>query len=370
MSAVKKLFSTKRKFHAMSVEQLKRYGYSAGILFGLFSMSTVLLFGSPTFVLSPATKTFDYYVYPILILLGLWTIRAILRGHIPIEQLEKPLVAFFALFFVSKFSLTLLAAPTVLPIAHIESWYWMMIGIWSLSFLAHTFYRALAINLGMYAVAVAATVTNVCIKLESTARWDFLSDVAASNLRLAAILTFVVVLGYIKSQWLIVEQEATRLRSIAHQDELTGLPNRRQLSEELQAAIEKGFENLTVILFDLDEFKEVNDQYGHFVGDDVLRHISTLARNNVRSDDTVGRWGGEEFLIICPNTTLAEGVSLAQRLRGVLASHAIPSVGPITGSFGVAELRSGESAEQLLARADKALYAAKQQGRNQVFYLK
>lgn len=356
----------KRNSPSTTIDQLKRYGYSSGVLLGLFGMGTVLLFGSPTFSLSPATATFDFYVYPVLIVLGLLLVRAILSGRIPIEKFEKPLVGFAALFFVSKFSFTLLSAPTLLSLAFVESWYWMMVGIWTFTFLAHSFYPALFINLTIYLAAVAVTVTNGWLKSNPAMFWSFLSDVIASNFRLSASLTTLVVLGYIKHQWVFVEKEAMLLRRIAHKDALTGLPNRRHLNDTLQAALKKPAEKLSIILFDLDGFKEVNDHFGHTAGDDVLRQISALALSCVRSRDVVGRWGGEEFLIICPETTLSDGLRLAERLRLEFASHPMPHGRTITGSFGVAELQPGETPEHLVARADAALYRAKEQGKNQV----
>src|SRR5690625_2063996 len=119
----------KRTTSTISIEQLKRYGYSGSIVLAILSMATVLLFESPIFALSPATKTFDYIVYPIFILLGLWLIRAILRGRIAIERFEKPLVIVATTFVVSKYTLTMLSAETPLSLAYMESWYWLFVGL-------------------------------------------------------------------------------------------------------------------------------------------------------------------------------------------------------------------------------------------------
>lgn len=352
---------------ATTVEQLKRYGYSAAIIFAVLAMSTVLLFGSPTFELSPATILFDFIVYPVLILLSLWLIRGILRGQIPIRRFEKPMVIFFAFFYVSKYGFTLLTAPTVLSLAYVESWYWMMIGVWTFSFLTYSFRPAMLINLTTYLAELSVTVTNVLLRSDPTELFDRLSNLAASNFRLSAALASLVILGYIKHQWVSVEKEAMLLRSIANKDPLTGLPNRRWLNDALQTAVENPEGSLTVIMFDLDGFKEVNDRFGHAVGDEVLRQVGQLAQDLTGPTNTVGRWGGEEFLIICPNTDLSEGARLADELRHSFASHNMIHGEPITGSFGVAELLHDETAEHLITRSDRALYAAKDQGKNLVY---
>ncbi|MFM9012834.1 MAG: GGDEF domain-containing protein, partial [Gemmatimonadota bacterium] len=123
---------------------------------------------------------------------------------------------------------------------------------------------------------------------------------------------------------------------------------------------------LSVILVDLDDFKRVNDTYGHNAGDDVLRGVARLLQQRGRLSDTVGRWGGEEFVLVCPGTTLLEAHALAESLRERIASRDFSGVGRRTASLGVATARPGETPDALLARADEALYEAKSAGRNRV----
>ena len=122
----------------------------------------------------------------------------------------------------------------------------------------------------------------------------------------------------------------------------------------------------SVILVDLDHFKHVNDTHGHQVGDQVLITAARLLQQYCREIDVVGRWGCEEFLIICPETPCAGAAKLAESLRQHLAAHLFPVVQQQTASFGVTCYHLGELADTLLARADVALYHAKTQGRNQV----
>jgi diguanylate cyclase (GGDEF)-like protein len=126
---------------------------------------------------------------------------------------------------------------------------------------------------------------------------------------------------------------------------------------------------LSVVLLDIDKFKKVNDTFGHQVGDTVLQEIASLLLKNVRAADTVGRWGGEEFLILCPQTTLEESANIAQKLRESIETHTFPHVVHNTASFGVASHGKNDTKEDIVGRADKALYKAKANGRNQVIAL-
>jgi diguanylate cyclase (GGDEF)-like protein len=123
---------------------------------------------------------------------------------------------------------------------------------------------------------------------------------------------------------------------------------------------------LSLIFFDIDHFKAVNDTYGHLVGDDVLRHLANLAKNSLRKSDIVARWGGEEFIIVLPNTSLTAASHLAQELRKTIESEEFAVVEHLTCSFGVAQLQENEDAKKLLLRIDELLYSAKENGRNRV----
>ncbi|WP_102128326.1 GGDEF domain-containing protein [Deinococcus planocerae] len=149
----------------------------------------------------------------------------------------------------------------------------------------------------------------------------------------------------------------------ANVDALTGLPNRRQLDAWL--AEDRGPPR-SVILFDLDHFKRVNDTHGHDAGDRVLQAAAGAARGALRPQDQLGRWGGEEFLVILPGSGGPEARAVAERLSSALAALHHPGVGRVTISCGVAEAGPGEALGGVLKRADEALYAAKRGGRSLV----
>ncbi|MEC9318687.1 MAG: GGDEF domain-containing protein, partial [Pseudomonadota bacterium] len=160
-----------------------------------------------------------------------------------------------------------------------------------------------------------------------------------------------------------------RLEHLVHTDALTQVWNRYHMEQTLEEEVkrcERHGRNLSVILLDIDHFKRVNDDYGHDVGDNVLKLISEALDKWLRSSDVFGRWGGEEFLIIAPETDLESAGLLAERLRRRLANLQFDKVGQVTASFGVAELSRSESRNSLVKRADNALYQVKESGRNSV----
>jgi two-component system, cell cycle response regulator len=166
-----------------------------------------------------------------------------------------------------------------------------------------------------------------------------------------------------------------RSLSLALTDELTGLYNRRYVLAhlgELLARMSDGGNGIAVMMFDIDHFKQVNDRYGHAAGDDVLRELAERSLRQVRSVDLIARIGGEEFLVVMPETNLAGAAVVADRLRLAVADQLFTLHGqkkklPVTVSIGVAVTNdSRESLDALLKRADDALYAAKNGGRNRV----
>lgn len=152
-------------------------------------------------------------------------------------------------------------------------------------------------------------------------------------------------------------------------DALTGIYNRLKLDEDLSYAIKlssRTKREFSIILLDIDHFKLVNDQFGHLFGDELLKAFSSLLLSFIRKSDIVGRWGGEEFLIICPDTDLRGCEKLAEQLRKQIAGHEFPENKVVSASLGVAVHQQDEKADSLIGRVDKALYRAKNQGRNRV----
>ena len=166
-----------------------------------------------------------------------------------------------------------------------------------------------------------------------------------------------------------LKNQNEQLEILAVTDRLTGLFNRIKLDQSLQNEI-KRFERyghiLSVIIMDIDYFKKINDTYGHQTGDEVLRKVSATLTANLRQVDIVGRWGGEEFLIICPETSLQYTIKIAEKLRDKINYSSFDQNIKVTASFGVSEIAENESDSDIIQKADAALYKAKENGRNRV----
>jgi diguanylate cyclase (GGDEF)-like protein len=185
------------------------------------------------------------------------------------------------------------------------------------------------------------------------------SSLSASNARLELLAAVNKAL----------QLEARDLASQAHTDPLTGALNRQGLREVLMKRLHVAGhvdEEMAVVFMDLDHFKRINDQYGHDAGDEVLRRFAAVIRGEVRSSDKLVRWGGEEFLLLCPETDVPQAVSMLDKLRAALAKQEWPHGLRVTSSFGVTSLKPEEDIGAAIKRADGALYLAKANGRNRV----
>jgi len=163
------------------------------------------------------------------------------------------------------------------------------------------------------------------------------------------------------------KRDREEIERLATTDALTGITNRGQFSQLLAVEIERARRYgspLALVMYDLDHFKQVNDTLGHDVGDEVLKTTVRLVDERIRQVDRQGRWGGEEFMILLPETAMDAARETAERLRSAIEAHPFPHEQRITASFGVTVLDPGDRLETLVKRADTALYLAKRSGRN------
>ena len=162
--------------------------------------------------------------------------------------------------------------------------------------------------------------------------------------------------------------DAAESRRLAFTDPVTGLWNRHYFDADLAAKIDHAAATatpLSLLMIDIDRFKPINDRHGHVIGDKVLLQVAKRLGDEIRTDDTLARFGGDEMVLVMPDTTLAVATTVAERLRAAIANVTdVPFV--VTISIGVAELGDGEAAANLLTKADKALYAAKSAGRDMI----
>ncbi|QUS40477.1 GGDEF domain-containing protein [Tardiphaga alba] len=210
--------------------------------------------------------------------------------------------------------------------------------------------------------------------------------VGSTTERLLAVAVFVTALGRCASTGLYgssmremlyrrsndLREANARIEELAQLDELTGAFNRRYIMKCLNDEIAKVQQQGTicsVAIIDLDHFKRINDRYGHPVGDEVLRSFAISIFANIRMVDKLGRYGGEEFLLVLPDNTVEQSLQIVERLRGIIADLDWASVAPdlsLTMSAGISGIAPNDTAEDVLARADRALYSAKDAGRNRV----
>ena len=152
-------------------------------------------------------------------------------------------------------------------------------------------------------------------------------------------------------------------------DFLTGIYNRLMFSELLEAELQRACRyssDLSLIMFDLDHFKKINDAYGHNMGDHVLKEVAQLVSDNIRAHDIFSRWGGEEFMVLIPKDNQNQAVVLANKLRCLCEAYDFGNGLHVTASFGVTQFRPDDDAESFTARSDEALYLAKSNGRNRI----
>ena len=198
-----------------------------------------------------------------------------------------------------------------------------------------------------------------------------LNDATLANVVVLALLMTFGLLLHLSLGLTVALRLMGKLRALSRLDALTGLPNRRAADEMLQQLAPGGRsrEPACLLVIDVDHFKRINDQHGHLIGDRALVHLAAVLRADLRAADVLARMGGEELLVLAPNTAYATAAELAERLRHRVEAQPL-RIGqrllPMTISVGVAQRRDGETIEAWLARADAAMYSAKRAGRNRV----
>ncbi|MGB6328328.1 MAG: GGDEF domain-containing protein [Halarcobacter sp.] len=188
-------------------------------------------------------------------------------------------------------------------------------------------------------------------------------DVFVATLAISSILMLIFMIKrFIELQKII---------KFANTDPLIGIINRRKGLEYITNEI-NGLKNSdhssSLIMYDIDDFKKINDIYGHDVGDYILKELSTIIEDHTRFEDMIIRWGGEEFMVICPNTNLENAIKLTQRFKKCVEDNIFEKKIRITASFGVIELNKNEEFSKQIIKVDKLLYKSKKEGKNRISF--
>ncbi|MDJ0389952.1 GGDEF domain-containing protein [Roseomonas sp. E05] len=307
----------------------------------------------------------DRYAYPVLLLvLGVgFGVRWLRPRHRVMAELGA--YGVFAGYFITAILSFLILQPDNRVYTVANTLQWMPV-----IYLAAFFFfpRRLAVMASWSVFALALLVPVAALLWGNLASWDgalisLLANAYVVHLLTLACLSLLALFG---TRYEHVQRRARALESAVLTDPLTGVANRRGLERALESLNQTPGRLVGLILLDTDHFKAVNDRFGHIIGDEVLADLGQRLSARLRRGDILGRWGGEEFLLITPDTIQMTAMGIAERMRAIAREVPHPAVGTITVSAGVAVWMSGTPVQEALHRADMALYAAKAQGRNRV----
>lgn len=335
-------------------ERRRRYFYLVASLAGIPSILAV-------WWQHHADNPFIATVYPLLILAGLaWSV-ALLWPRIPLAWIERTVLFIISLLFLSKLVYLLFFTQDLNGAwAEVEAVYWILAFIFVIGYI--TLPRRLA--LGSSLVLLVAT--------SALGLWRFWNgpgllgiEFLRLEVRIAGLSFLLFILARTKDEFNQTLLAANQMHQMAHTDSLTQLPNRRGLNRLLEEYLTRR-KPFTVILTDIDHFKLINDTFGHESGDTILCQVGECLQQQIRAGDVLGRWGGEEFLILTTEKEAHSALHLAHRLRVAVEAFEFSQGIPVTASFGVTLSCEQDTPISLIKRADLALYRAKHNGRNRV----
>ena len=352
------------EFKQVRNEQAKRRVYITGLLLVSAVLLCAWLFRTPSDIYREVTAPVFILMLPALAII-IW------RDWMPLVRMET----------------LMLVTVSAMPLSR-QLWLYHFAGAageeW-LRLLGNTYWATSAVLVLIFTIGdrqrglrtgTAVVLISVLIAIIGTATGLARNDLPAgvityivgSLLFLTLFLVLMSVATIMRDQWHTAISRAAVYSRWALTDKLTGLANRRAGMDLLArecATTSRHNRPLSIIMGDLDNFKQVNDTAGHAAGDAVLRGVADIFLSTIRQSDVVVRWGGEEFLIITVDTNLEEARTLAERCRGAIETDSITGV-RMTMTFGIAQYRNGDTEESLLARADANLYTGKKSGANQV----
>lgn len=329
------------------------------ILIGMVVVATIWLLEEYFSVI----LTYDRYGYVVTILVALACL-ILTRFHRRTDTAKILLFCYMSVYLICLTILSFISSAQSQDIYSFASTLQWLPMLYLVAFLFLSVRQAVLSTIGIYVLLVSLLILPYLgfFPVESPAL-----KALSLNITLSHAVYIFCMFGVIKLKQTQKDSQlkAIQMEHAANNDGLLGIGNRRLLQAEMNDRIAK-HTPFSLLLIDIDYFKAINDRHGHLVGDDTLREITQCMNDNLRPQDLLGRWGGEEFLVIANDAKFDNAVTLAQRLCAAVENHQFSAVGKVTVSIGVAQFRPDRSLSQTFAEADKALYQAKNAGRNQV----
>ncbi|RSK26692.1 GGDEF domain-containing protein [Bacillus sp. HMF5848] len=307
----------------------------------------------------PDADPLNIYIFPVLIVLFLLATVVMYKQPTYISYFEKMILIFIVIMYGLKFtyvvSTELVHTNTL---GKFVFWYPLL---HVFIFMSFSMRRALILSSAMYIWEIIVGIMYVPVLLGHEGGYVLFYYYLAK-------LVFIIALYFLQTLKQLY-MRAELWKELAEHDYLTQLPNRRQIDTTIKKALDSAKEiNYAIVLADIDNFKHINDTYGHHVGDIVLQEVAYFLRQSKGDHNFIGRWGGEEFIIVLRGD-LNSTMSKVEELRGKLANHAFSIRGNISASFGVTDVLPEDSIVDVISRADRALYEAKSSGKNMVCML-
>jgi len=321
--------------------------------------------------LTTRAGSYEAWGYPVLGIYMVGFVAVLTWSSIPVKRVMSVSHAVVSIFWLGLLTSRLFAGMESTLVAErvTPDVYLVFVLITIVAYLTFSTPTALNASVGLLLVATVVVGVRFASAVLNEGSVAAVAHIWMYEAILGITILMLHALARSKDRYAAVLLEAARLHDLAYTDTLTSLPNRRELEERLEftaAAANELKQPLSVVFFDLDDFKSVNDAHGHAVGDDVLTQVGEVLQTLLRSEDTFGRWGGEEYLVVAPRTSHVRARELAERLRLGMEAHEFMHGIRVTASFGVATSEGEADARTLLSQADERLYRAKHAGRNRV----
>ncbi|WP_053057826.1 GGDEF domain-containing protein [Rubrobacter aplysinae] len=347
-----------------SLAGFKRRTYAVILTVGFTGSCLAWLANELAGSISPFTRA----AFVSVLLVSAVSIWTLLSGRLPVRIVEEAVYISIGavLLAVLAYALYLEPQPGLTDVSLFSLYLWFPF-IYIFVFLAHERFGALVRAGILYALSVLLSLPVFFLPAGERTPLEGVNTLGLTYVSGVSIITVLYFLTSMKDDLRRTELDAERLKRLADTDPLTGILNRRGLEPILSREVERAARTggaLSLIVFDLDDFKILNDTYGHDSGDEALINVARKVQPHLRENDSFARWGGEEFAVLVPDTGLEPAYLLADRLRITIEEHESATGWWISASFGVSSYRHNDSGTTLSKRADLALYRAKELGKN------